>query len=203
MFAPGNTVGFWGQPTDFSINTAISPIDTAMSLRPILNWSPVSGVANWEVWVSDTANANVNLTSGLIVNTTFWTPNFDLSSGATYQIWVRAQGGTWSDPVTFAIAKVNDMTLNKDQNGKRQISWTPLGAVTLYQLYVNDLTTGAANILPNLTINQPAIVNTLSAHLVLPAGLNLGHTYRIWIKAANSQAMGIWSDPFDFWPNSI
>src|SRR5262249_17071841 len=85
-FAPplANTTGWWGPGMDFTINTSINPIDPATTLRPSLSWVSLAGVAKYEVWVQDAANA-VNLTPGQIVSTNSWGASFDLISGHTYE----------------------------------------------------------------------------------------------------------------------
>jgi hypothetical protein len=82
--------------------------------------------------------------------------------------------------------------------GPGEIDFTPLNNVTDYKLWINDLTSGAANIFPDLTAGQPLVVQKLSNSVTLPAGLISGHKYRLWIKARNTSGLGEWNDPFEF-----
>ena len=196
-------VGTWGQGTDFTINTTISPLTgPATTLRPTLFWSKIPGVASYDVYLSDQANG-VNLVPGFMTPNGSFTPNFDLISGHTYDMWVRPQGTTWSAKMTFKVDKVTEIKLNKDGANNRRISWTPLSAVTNYELWVDDLTSGVSNLFPGLSINQPNVVTNLSAHWILPASMDITHTYRIWIKARNAGGLGEWSTPYDFTPNMV
>src|SRR5262249_34219849 len=125
---------------------------------------------------------------------------FDLVSGHTYEMWVRAQGGTWSAKQTFQVAKVTEFKGGYDVNQNRQLTWTPLAKVASYELWIDDLTTGTKNIVPNLVVNHPAQVQQFSAHWVLPASMDVTHNYRLWIRARNAIGLGDWSDSFDFTP---
>jgi hypothetical protein len=196
-FSPDGKTGWWGQPMDFSINTSIFAIAPATTLRPTLSWTSIKNVNNYDVWLEDEAKPGVNLTPGLTVNGVGWAPSFDLVSGHKYDMWVRASGGTWSDKQTFEIAKVSEFHYLIGGNG--ELDFTPLDKVTSYVLYVKDLTTGAEDILPGLTVAQPAAINQFAAKTMFPAGsLVNGHKYRVFVKALNASGLGEWSDPFDF-----
>jgi hypothetical protein len=191
-----NGVGWSGPSITFTVNTSIYEIVPAKTLRPTLSWTALSGVASYEVRVSDVANG-VNLTPGVISNNLSWTPDFDLISGHSYNISVRAPGGTWSAPRKFDIALVTEIKSEKSA-GAYSILWTPLNLVTSYELWINDLTTGAKNLFPGATVNQPGSVSQYSAKYTLPASFTNGHKYRVFIKAENSLGLGKFSQAFDF-----
>lgn len=189
--------GWWGPNIDFTINTSIYAIPTAQTLRPTLSWTKLPGVSNYEVWVSLAGVSNLNLVPNFVTSSLSWTPTLDLISGKSYDIWVRAQGGTWSAAQRFEIAKVTQIQANKVGNAY-ELAWTPLNLVTDYELWIDDMTTKASNILPGLAVNQPGMVGNFSAKYTLPTSFTNGHMYRVWIKARNSFGLGDWSNYYDF-----
>jgi hypothetical protein len=202
-FAPGsNTVGWWGPSTDITINTTISPVGTATTLRPTLTWDFVSNANSqgYDVWLEDQAAPGVNLAQGvsLPAATATWTPSFDLISGHTYNAWVRVQGHDWSAEQSFQIAKVTELKhIFWIFDG---ISFTALDGVDHYVLYVKDMTTGQEDMYPGLTAVQKNPGQSYGDTVVLPLSppLVTGHQYRVFLKAVNSSGLGEWSDPFDF-----
>ena len=76
-----------------------------------------------------------------------------------------------------------------------QSPWQAIILRTDYLLWVDDLTTGQSNLLPNQT--------TATAFFQLPSSLPKQHRYRIWLLARNSRGAGAWSSPIDVTDNRV
>jgi hypothetical protein len=113
----GNILGTFSTRSFFYVGgrpTITSPIGTAGSTRPVLQWQNVLGAASYQVQVNrrftDGSETVVFNTSGITTNS--FTPVNPLVSGATYRFWVRAVSSTgeisiWSAPVTFTVASAD------------------------------------------------------------------------------------------------
>lgn len=203
----------WSTPVTFRIDSPVptvpeitGPAAISKNDKPRITWTASEGTARYDLWVN-------NLTTGVArvisnANISHQTPYFDtpaLSQG-TYRAWVRAANGNdeftkWSDPYTFTvdiqrpavpsiIGPVGEIVNQTITTANPTFSWTAAARAVKYDLWVNNLTTGQAQIIrqQNLTGLSYVALNNL------PQG-----NYRAWVRGINSaDEVGEWSTVFVF-----
>ncbi|MFM7168792.1 MAG: glutaminyl-peptide cyclotransferase [Planctomycetaceae bacterium] len=176
-----------------------SPAATTTAPRPTISWNVLPGATSYDLQIA-AISAGVNtfiVKSGLTVNS--FTPPENLGIGL-YRVWVRAYDqfeipGFWSVPRDFFVQTAPAITAPSQTNNVAsaafpEISWTAVADATRYHLWVNNLTTGKAQV-----INVTNLVTTS-----YKSDVNLGTgTYRAFVKAFNSKNEGgTWSLAKDF-----
>ncbi len=211
-----NTVGessAWSEFVEFTIDAPIpiapkitAPIPVTTSVNPRIVWTAVEGAAKYDLWVN-------NLTTGTgqyirKANISRLTPYYDppaLPQGS-YTAWVSAANGNnefspWSTPYTFTVdilppgtprmlgptGPIVNLTIT---TANPTFTWTAVDRAVKYDLWVNNVTTGQAQIIrqQNLTKTQYVALDNL------PQG-----NYRAWVRGINSaNEVGEWSTVYVF-----
>ena len=181
---------------DTRTGQARSQRGTLSNDQPTFNWSAVGLAARYDVWVTDLNTA----VGGIVGNstTTSFADTAGLTPGHSFRWWVRADStngsaGSWSVPTNFAIAALGTptpagptgtITTNPPTN-----DWSAVPLAIRKDVWFTDLTTGVAGI----------IGSSSNTSLVAPASLNIGHSYRWWVRAVSTNGtVGSWSVPTDF-----
>ena len=176
-----------------------APAATTNAPRPTITWNLLPGATSYDLQIA-AISAGVNtfiVKSGLTVNS--FTPPENLGIGL-YRVWVRAYDqfeipGFWSVPRDFFVQTAPVITApvqtgNVAAAAFPEISWTAVADAARYHLWVNNLTTGKAQVI-NLT-------NLLTTSYKSDVNLGTG-TYRAFVKAFNSKNEGgSWSVAKDF-----
>jgi hypothetical protein len=185
----GATPGPWGTPEDFSIDrpTPTGPATGVTHVRPTFTWSGIGGAGGYEVRVND-VTASVPGLFQARVGGTAWDPPADLVSGRTYTWQVRAMNaagrGAWSAPATVPLGSSYPTgPAGVVWPGRPTLTWTGFGAAPAYQVRVDDLTTGETGIYA---------ATTGSLDWTPPSDLTAGHTYGYFVRAMNSNGLGLW-----------
>jgi hypothetical protein len=203
----------WSDAVDFTVKaplavapTITAPIAVSDNTSPRIEWNAVDAAAKYDLWVD-------NLTTGTSQvirqqNISYLTPYFDATDlpQGTFRAWVRTANGNnifslWSSPLTFTIdipvPSTPTMTAPTGANGSSVVTtanptfqWTAAVRAVKYDLWVNNVTTGQAQI-----IRQQSLTDTQYVALsVLPQG-----SYRAWVRGINSaNEVGEWSTVFTF-----
>lgn len=175
------------------------PSATTTAPRPTITWNLIPGATSYDMQIA-AISAGVNtfiVRSGLTVNS--FTPSENLGIGR-YRVWVRAYDqfetpGFWSTPRDFFVQTAPVITAPAQTGNVAaatfpEISWTAVADAARYHLWVNNLTTGKAQV-----VNVTDLVTTS-----FKSAVNLGPgTYRAFVKAFNAQNEGgVWSLAKDF-----
>ena len=203
----------WSDSVDFTIDAPIpvapkitAPMPVTTSVNPRIVWNAVQGAARYDLQVN-------NLTTGTAQyirreNISRLTPYFDPPAMAqgSYMAWVRAANGNneyspWSAGYSFTVDVLPPGTPKMvgptGLNGSLTITtanptfkWTTADRAVKYDLWVNNVTTGQAQIIreQNLTDTQYVALKNL------PQG-----NYRAFVRAINSaNEVGEWSATYVF-----
>ena len=178
--------GVWSGATDFTVALPVStsPTTSVNNVLPTFNWTVITGVQQYEIYVSDlTAGGFVDQTTSAAT----WTPTTPLISGHSYRWWVRAANSMWSNPTDFAVALPTLVAPGTPVNTSLPtFLWNGLTGVSHYEIYVSDLTAGGF------------VDQAVSATDWTPTtSLISGHSYRWWVRAESA----VWSAPLDFTEN--
>lgn len=172
----------WNNGAAFTIGPkASSPRGTLVSNPPTFTWAAVTGVAQYEVYISDAATGPW---ADQTVAGISWTPDTPLLSGHRYQWWVRAAGGAWGDAMDFDVALPTLTGPHGFTGVVAPFTWGPVPGVSDYEIYVSDLAVGA-------WADQAVTGTSWTPTKTLLSG----HTYRWWVRAVGSDT---WSSSLDF-----
>lgn len=191
----------WSSAVTFDVSTGVSitsPTEPSTTARPTIVWT---GDANgtYELWVNAVGGATKVVHSTAVTGTTL-TPDTDLADGR-YRAWVRERpaagaAGPWSSAFDFWVAAtgvpktpvISDVT--GASTGTPTFSWGTVENGATFELWVNNLTTGATRVIHETALTELSFTATTE----LPAG-----NYRVWLRAYSSAAIaGDWSDAFNF-----
>ncbi len=203
----------WSEPVDFKIKAPLAaapkitaPAAVSSNNNPRIAWNAVEAAAKYDLWVD-------NLTTGKSQyirqqNISYLTPYFDATAlpQGTFRAWVRTANGNnqfsvWSDPYTFTIdilpPSKPSMLGPGGVNGNQVVTttnptftWTAADRAARYDLWVNNMTTGQAQIIRQTNITDTRYVALSN----LPQGV-----YRAWVRGINSaDEVGEWSNAWSF-----
>jgi len=160
-----------------------------------ISWNPVSGASTYDVKVDRLTSSTTDyLRNTSVIGTTLSVSNFDVGS---YGIWVRARNtagdlGGWSPQaivnVNYATAAVS--VIATDLKSTPSLRWLPVGGAALYEVQVNNLTTGVSDVVRNTAVEGTTLVLAN-----LPAA-----SYRAWVRGRDLAGGGfyVWSSAFNF-----
>ncbi|MCA9008243.1 MAG: hypothetical protein KDB01_00780, partial [Planctomycetaceae bacterium] len=201
----------WSEPVDFTVDlpiplapniTAPAKVSSDMNLR--IAWNVVEFAARYDLWVDNlTTGTSKFIRQSEISNTTPFFDTTDLPQG-TFRAWVRAANGNnefspWSAPYTFTVDILPPSTPSivgpSGVNGivtttNPTFRWTSADRAATYDLWVNNVTTGQAQIIrkQNLTGTEYVALTNL------PQG-----QYHAWVRGINSvNEVGEWSARYTF-----
>jgi hypothetical protein len=188
------------QPPTGKANITAPPSQTS-DRTPTLAWEVVENATQYEVWVNNLTSGESEVIHVFDIGSTSYTPSSNLSY-ADYRLWVRASNsygdGPWSNsrdfrvtdgstspPATPVLTHPSSITTDTTPT----IRWNAASGATSYDLWVNNLTTGASRV-----IREPSLTETSFT----PTSALADGTYRAWIQARNSSGVSSWSAALDF-----
>ena len=151
--------------------------------RPIFTWQPVTGAAQYDLFVADNLSPHVAVigspTSGINITGTSFTPSASqaLTPGHSYTWYLGAVGANgaiaWSGPQSISLAALPPPTQIGPSgtilaSSTTTFSWDPVVDANHYYLYVLDNTT-------NQAINKPNVSGTSDIETLTPGQLHLVH----------------------------
>jgi len=154
------------------------PVGNTSLARPTFTWSGVSGATSYELSIASLTTGTNPYIRRTVSGTSF-TPTSDMAIGR-YSVTVqgiRADGTrTTTSPtiVTEVDAPVTLITTSTSTPSQQPtISWNALPGATRYDIWVDNRTTSASQVIRN--------ANVLTTSYTPPAPLNFG-AYRVWIR---------------------
>jgi len=203
----------WSESVDFTIRaplavapTITGPVAVSGNTSPRITWNAVSDAAKYDLWVDNLSTGAAQFIRQSSISRQ--TPYFDATNlpQGTFRAWVRTANGNnvfsqWSLPYTFTIdipvPSTPTMTAPTGTNGNGIVTtanptfrWTAADRAVKYDLWVNNITTGQAQIIrqTSLTTTEYVALNNL------PQG-----NYRAWVRGINSaNEVGEWSTALAF-----
>ncbi len=186
------SAGIWSVANDFAVQamgipTPTGPKGMQSTDQGIFTWSSVTLVAKYEVWLSDlTSSSGGSL--GNTASTSFAAPA-PFRPGHSYRWWVRplssnGTSGTWSAATDFSIQALTAPSQagpNGNVSGPPTFSWSAVAVEARYDVWVDDLTTGASQVL-----RKQSVVGTSWSAPSLPSG----HRYRWWVRRPQQRRHG-------------
>jgi hypothetical protein len=211
-----NTVGefsAWSNFVDFRVvapvpvaPTLTAPARVTNSTNPRFVWTPVEGAARYDLWVNNlsTGKSQYVRKEDIARTSTFYDP--PAMDQGSYIAWIRAANGNneyspWSVGYTFTVdilpPATTKLTGPLGTNGSKIVetvnptfTWDAAPRAVRYDLWVNNITTGKAQIIRRDDIKTTSFTSTTN----LPQG-----EYRAWVRGINSaDEVGEWSAPFNF-----
>ena len=197
--------GDWSAPHTFSIGESVgiptisNTLHVTASSVPEISWGHVHGAASYDIrFDALTGNQDSFLTAGGLTSP-LYRPAVGLPPG-DYRVQIRsvdAQGtqSAWSSSDwTLSVIEEATATLNSPRQdeqvtgGTVQFAWSTVTGAVRYELWVDNLSTGARAVINETQlIDNHLIVNTLAAG-----------NYRAWVRAILSNGTGVWTSGNDF-----
>jgi subtilisin family serine protease/subtilisin-like proprotein convertase family protein len=176
-----------------------APVSVTSNPLPTVIWGAIAGAVRYELLLSNLSSGVNQLVYNTTLTTTQFTPPEALGIGL-YRVWVRAidaleRPGFWSLPKDFRIDTAPTITAPVTTGTIAtptfpEISWTAVKDAARYELWVNNLTTGAVRVIWNTNLVTTTYVST--------EGLGSGR-YTAWVRAYNAyNEFGRWSAPKTF-----
>lgn len=160
-----------------------------------VSWNTIDGADSYEVWYSSRTTDQDPLFK-TSVSATSYTPVAGLPIGS-YRIWVRAMqdGGPsspWSVPLNLQIntAPVLSPLPTDGLNARPQLTWNPVPGALRYEVWGNNLTTGASGVVNSANITQTTYTPE--------SDLGFG-AYRFWVRGIDAKGVpSAWSGAQDY-----
>ncbi len=170
--------------------------------EPTFTWTSVAYAASYDVWVNDvtTGQSMVLRNSKISASNTSWQATMNLTPGDTYQWWVAtvsANGAEyWSTGQTFFMLASLPAPIQTGPSGVIAVSanyneptftWNSVPAAASYDVWVNDVTTGQAQVVrqTNLSASSTSFQTTTA--------LTPGQTYEWWVATVSANGTHFWS----------
>jgi subtilisin-like proprotein convertase family protein len=204
VIVSASAVAYFGSEVNVTVLDHEPPVLTApaastVNPRDTIRWDPIPGAVRYDLQV---ANLSLKIPSYIFaagLTTTSFTPPENLGI-SLWRVWVRAYDqfevpGFWSFPRDFRVVTAPTVTAPVNQGNVAfatfpDISWTAVSDAVRYELWVNNVTTGAARV-----IYKTDLKSTTYREL---ADLGSG-TFRVFARAANAvNEYGNWSAGRDF-----
>jgi subtilisin family serine protease/subtilisin-like proprotein convertase family protein len=177
----------------------LTPAATTLNARPVITWQAIPGAIRYELMVSNLSTGVNQLIYRTNLTGTSFTPSENLGIGR-YRTWVRAvdtleRPGFWSVPKDFKVETAPAFTApvvtgTQASPSFPELAWTAVADASRYELWINNVTTGAVRVL-----YKTDIVTTAYKSL---DGFGSG-LYRAFVRAANAQnEFGQWSAAINF-----
>lgn len=191
--------GAWSTMQSVTIApTLTTPIGKTVDTTPTFKWTEVDGAVRYDLWVNDQTTGQ----SGVIRKTTLseatFTPTTPLTVGHSYIWTVRAFYGDdtssmWAGYKTYSIAMPTDVAppsltegMGTTSDTTPTFNWTAVNGAAMYDLWINDLTTGQVGIIRQKTLTTTSFTPTTP--------LPLGHQFVWTVRAINDEGVaGDWS----------
>lgn len=195
--------GDWSVPKTFTIGRAsfTAPSPATMDTTPTFAWTDM-GAPRYELWVNQVGGKTKIIYQSAVTTTSF-TPTTPLPNG-TYDAWVRplaadGEAGLWSFVYQFRMDyRVGPTTISPvgiTTDTTPTFTWQSIDGAASYDLWVNNLTTGASQVIrTTIPAAQGGAQTTFTPANPLPAS-----NYRWWVQAVTSTGLrGAWSVGTDF-----
>ncbi len=160
-----------------------------------INWNPIPGAATYDVWINRLTSSTIEYRrERSVIGTTLSVSNFDVGS---YGIWVRASNSAgdvvgWSPQATINVnfAPTGISVIAASLTSTPTLSWSSVGGAALYDVWIDNLTTGATAVIRNSSVQG----TTLDLNGLAPA------SYRAFVRGRDLPGGGyyLWSPGFDF-----
>lgn len=188
--APGD----WAQNRTFTVTelsapTLTSPGFTQINTQPTFAWQAVPGAAKYDVWVNDLTTGRSGVIRNPNVIGTSYTATTSLVAGHQYLWTVRAirddgSAGRWAAHQTFVVSAaptIQSLTSTATQTTPT-FQWSAVPGAVRYDLWVNDLTTGQAQVIRNRNIANTAFTPATP--------LKAGHRYIWTVRGIDANGQG-------------
>jgi len=160
-----------------------------------IDWNPIPGASTYDVWINRLTSSTIEyLRNTSVIGNVLSVSNFDLGS---YGIWVRARN-TAGDLVGWspqAIIKVNYAPIGisviaTGLTSTPSLTWLPVGGAALYDVWIDNLTTGASAVVRN-----SSVLGTTLELSGIPSA-----SYRAFVRGRDLPGGGfyVWSSGFNF-----
>jgi len=160
-----------------------------------IGWNPIPGATTYDVWVDRlTSSTSQYFRNTTVTGTSVTVSGFDVGQ---YGVWVRGRNSAgdlvaWSPRATINVnyATSQIAVTGSTLSSAPTLTWSPVNGAAQYQVWVNNLSTGAAAV-----INDSSVQATSLALNTMPVG-----SYRAWVRGRdlNGGASYAWSTAFDF-----
>jgi len=209
--AADGEAGLWSDPYRFQMDyrvgpVTVSPLGVTTDTTPTFTWNAIEGAVSYNLWVNNlttgTSRAiyvNVPHVNGVAQIT--YTPPREMQA-ASYRWWVQAVPASgafvaFSAPKDFQIPIPGIIApLGTVTTGTPTFRWTGAVEFVAYDLWVNNLTTGATQVIREL--NLPANPKAYTPTLPLQNG-----DFRAWIRGIDKDGLySSWSAVADFTVNA-
>lgn len=159
-----------------------------------IQWTNVAGATSYDVWVDRlTSRTSQYLRNTNVTTNSLAVDNFAIGK---YGVWIRARNSKgdltqWSSQgiINVSYGPTGLQANALDFNSTSSLSWAAVAGATAYDVWVDNLTTGATQVVRN--------TNVVATTLNLP-GLTVG-SYRAWVRAKDvNGALYAWSSPLSF-----
>ncbi|MBC7967705.1 MAG: hypothetical protein H7Z17_17465 [Fuerstia sp.] len=160
-----------------------------------ISWNPIPGASTYDVWINRLTSSTIEYRrERSVIGTTLSVSNFDVGS---YGIWVRASNSTgdvvgWSPQATINVnfAPTGISVIAASLTSTPTLNWSAVGGASLYDVWIDNLTTGATAVVRNSAV----VGTTLELAGLAPA------SYRAFVRGRDLPGGGyyLWSTGFDF-----
>lgn len=189
----------WGRSIDFTVaeaasslqTTGTAPLAPGFDNRPQFTWQATGGAATYDLALHN--GTQRILQTGL--TGTSWRPTAALAA-ADWNWSIRpvnslGNSGEWSPPLQFSTSGRTSLVTPAATTTDRTplFSWLPVTGAIRYLLQVDNLTTGASQVIREDQLTQTSFT---------PATALTPGNYRVWVRAVSSSAVGPWSVQRDF-----
>ncbi len=160
--AADGEAGLWSFAYRFQMDyrvgpVTVSPVGITTDTTPTFTWKAIDGVANYDLWVNNTSTGQTQVIRKTVphingVANISYTPTIAMKAG-NYRWWVQAispagSHTAWSTPKDFQIPVPSIFTPKGVQTTSTPLfSWSGVAQFTSYDLWVNNLSTGVAQVI--------------------------------------------------------
>jgi hypothetical protein len=192
-----NGMEFWSATGTFTeaglYPTTVGPSGPITSLTPTFSWNSVTAASSYDLWVDDISAGQSQIIRQSVTGTVFVAPT-SLQVGHSYRWWVAAVDGTgqeyWSATTYFWEPFLPaPTTLGASQGGNPvTFQWNAVAGADHYDVWVNDLTTGQAQVFRNANVAGTSVTG----------GVPPGHGFQWWVAAVDNIGHESWSSAATF-----
>lgn len=203
--AADGEAGLWSAKYTFQMDyrigpTTVSPRGVTTDTTPEFTWVAVDGAASYDLWVNNLStgvNQVIRVTVPHVANATSikYTHTSALPAG-NYRWWVQAISGTgaktaWSAATDFNVPVPSIINpRGAISTNLPRFTWSGVTQYVKYDLWVDNLTTGAKQVLRVQDIVGTAYQTTLPFE---------NGSFRAWIRGIDAAGnISQWSGPADF-----
>jgi hypothetical protein len=195
-FTSGGLAGAWSPMAAWKLRpttTVQGSGRTEASSNFTISWTPLSGASAYDVWIDrQTSSTSQYLRDSDVSTNSLEVSGFDIGR---YKVWVRARNsaGDYTGWSPAAIIDVNyaPTTISvtaASLSATATLNWSPVAGAVLYDVWINNLTTGTSAAIRNTSVSGTSLELTTAS----PA------SYRAWVRARDLNGGSyVWSNSFD------